>query len=58
MRRSHVARPTENAAVARTCTPQPSAPTVVLAGRLAAAGYTHDRHGHALLTCLIKRCGQ
>jgi hypothetical protein len=58
MRLSHIPRPTENAAIGRTRTPQPTAPAVVIAGRVAVAERTLDRHGHALLVCLLKRCGE
>ena len=57
-RRSHVPRPTEAAAIGRTSTPHPTAPPVVLAGRLVVAEYGRDRHGHTLLTHLIQRCSE
>ena len=58
MRRYPIPRPTEAAAIGRTKAVAPTAPQVVLAGRLAAAEHHHDRHGHSLLAHLIQRCSE
>lgn len=52
---SKIPRPTEDAAVASTWTPYPSAPLDRLWRMLAAAVRRHDRHGAQLIRALLVR---